>query len=214
MQVLNGVELDRALLDAFIERGEQAHEIARAHHNDPGSNGFTFGTDRFQRACELVRGDLEDAGFRVYSKGAGLRAERDGLTLHFATARTADVDAPSSFDRHTDSRLEAATFNALSPLPGLGFDELPAVSAVHVVWSGNSAAGLLAVHVGRLTLESGGVVSWAEVRRIDTLTGSDGETESASDSPAPSYLDQPEPSLELGLRDQGEGEGETGAAGS
>lgn len=197
MEIIPGADLEDSLLSAFVGAGRRGHEIAAAHHNDPGSNGFTFGVDRYHRSCELLKDDLEAHDFAVWNKGAGLRAARGELELHFATAKTANVEAPFSFDRMTDSRVDAARFNsAQPPLDGLDHEDLPGRQILHVVWSGDPAEGLVAVHVGRLVEERAEFVSWEVVRRIDRageFTPADVIVVEGSTT----YVEQPIP--ELGL---------------
>jgi hypothetical protein len=199
MEIIEGVEVEDSLLTVFVEMGRLGHDIALAHHNDPGSNGFTFGVDRYQRSCELLKDELEAHGFRVRNKGAGLRATRDALELHFATAKTADVEASFSFDRTTDSRVDAGRSNSVvqSTLDGLDYMALPGRQIIHTVWSGNSTDGLIAVNVGRLVVESNDTVTWSAVRRIDK-NGVFAPSEAiVIDTAAPTYIEQPVP--ELGL---------------
>jgi hypothetical protein len=214
MNVLSGVTLKDSLLAAFVSCGRDGHNIALAHQNDPGSNGFTFGTDRYHRSCELLKDPLEAHGFTLFSKGAGLRARKGDLELHFATAKTADVAAPSSFDNRTDSRVWAGQVNAgygrkamytseyFPTLDGLGEDDLPSRRIIHTVWSGDQARGLIAVHVGRLITETPDTVVWGEVNRID-LDGVFVPAASGSiDKGGSTYSDQPEPDLGLTVRDR------------
>lgn len=203
MEVIPGVHLEESLLVAFVDCGHQGHDTALAHHNDPGSNGFTFGVDRYQRSCELLKDPLEMHGFRVWSKGAGLRASRDDVELHFATARTADVESGFSFDRTTESRIEAGRFNSLvqPPLDGLSESDFPSRQIVHTVWSGNTTRGLIAVNVGRLIADGAESVGWEVVRRIDR----DGEYAPSAEATvvreSRAYTDQPEPELVLDVVD-------------
>ena len=73
MNVLSGVNLTDSLLAAFVACGRDGHNIALAHQNDPGSNGFTFGTDRYHRSCELLKDHLEAAGFTLFARAASTR---------------------------------------------------------------------------------------------------------------------------------------------
>ncbi|WP_166793324.1 hypothetical protein [Cryobacterium lactosi] len=199
MEIISGVVVEDSLLAVFVEMGRLGHNIALAHHNDPGSNGFTFGVDRYQRSCELVKDELEAHGFRVRNKGAGLRATRDALELHFATAKTADVEASFSFDRTTDSRIDAGRSNSLvqSTLDGLDHVALPGRQIIHTVWSGNSTNGLIAVNVGRLVVENNETVTWSAVRRIDKNGVFEPSEAIVIEGAATTYIEQPMP--ELGL---------------
>src|SRR5580700_11382658 len=98
MEIGPDVELDDELVKALVGCGRQGHRIAQAQDNEPGSNGFTFGTDRYQRSTELAVEILKDEGFAVSRRGAGLIARRVGLELQFAVARGADLSDPASFD--------------------------------------------------------------------------------------------------------------------
>lgn len=170
--------------------------MAQAHHNDPGSNGFTFGTDRYQRATQLAVDVLNDEGFRVVRRGAGLVARRGDLELQFAVARGADLTDPASFDADSSpARRKAGASNATQ----LAFDGMPqreAASIVHVVWSGTPDSGQTAVHAGRLVTGAGERLDWAVLVRLDDLAaGNQGEPSSPAE--VPSYTDQPEPALHL-----------------
>lgn len=212
MRVLSGVTLKDSLLSAFVSCGRAGHSIALAHQNDPGSNGFTFGTDRYHRSCELLKDHLEADGFTLFSRGAGLRARKGDLELHFATAKTADVAVPSSFDNRTDSRVYAGRVNSgkygqavlsagsmlLHPtLDGLGEGDLPSRTIIHTVWSGDNAHGLVAVHIGRLVTETDDTVVWGEVNRIDRDGVFVAEESVPGGGDGASYSDQPEPDLGL-----------------
>ncbi|WP_270239785.1 hypothetical protein [Kocuria marina] len=170
MEILQGIDLDEALLDACIKAGRQGHEIALAHHNDPGANGFTFGSDRYHRACELLKEALQAHGFRLHPKGAALHARRGDVELRFATAKSSDLTAPSSFDMTTKSRLEAGNQNLAVASQIEGLEELlPAARKIaHVVWSGDPGQGLTAVHIGHLVSSDESHVQWDELKRIDS----------------------------------------------
>ena len=98
MDIGPGVTVEDELVLRLVGCGREAHDIARAHHNDPGSNGHTFGLDRYQRGTELAKGPLREYGFQVKRRGAGLLARRDDLELQFAVARGDDLNDPSDFD--------------------------------------------------------------------------------------------------------------------
>lgn len=201
MELLPGVSIPRDLVLAIVDAARMGHRLAQSHHNDPGSNGYTFGSDRYHRTCELAREALEAGGWSVRTHGAGHRARKGDLELWFATARTADVHAPSSFDNRSDSRLDAGNINGwLQPrLDGLEDEEVPAGQVVHFVFSGNSSAGLLAVHAGRLVSATESSVEWLDVRRVDTLDASGAAEPEQPDVAAapPAYDAQPEPSIDL-----------------
>ena len=196
MQIGTDVELDDDLVSALVTCGREGHRVAQAHHNDPGSNGFTFGTDRYQRATQLAVDVLNDEGFRVVRRGAGLVARRGDLELQFAVARGTDLTDPASFDADSSpARRKARASNATQ----LAFDGMPqceAASIVHVVWSGTLQAGQTAVHAGRLVTGAGERLDWAVLVRLDDLTAANhGEPSTSAD--VPSYTDQPEPALNL-----------------
>src|SRR6266568_5176890 len=113
MEIGDGVELDDGLVQALIGCGREGHRIAQAHHNDPGSNGFTFGTDRYQRSTELAVEVLKNEGFSTSRRGAGLIARREGIELHFAVARGTNLADPASFDADSSpARRKAGATNA------------------------------------------------------------------------------------------------------
>lgn len=198
MEILKGVEIERELLERLVVSGQLGHEVALAHNNDPGSNAFTFGNDRYHRSCETSKLALEECGFHVRRSGAALYGIRNGVEIHFATARTADVHTPSSFDPNTDARIAAGLNNATVQQPFEGIDELlpPRRQILHVVWSGNDAIGLVATHIGRLVTFSETHVVWDEVSRIDRIDARRTNAEETSLDPV-TYADQIEPSLDL-----------------
>lgn len=199
MDIGPDVALADSLITDLIECGRLAHEVAQAHQNDPGSNGFTFGTDRYQRATELAMGPLSDHGYNVGRRGAGLVARRDGYEVHFAVARGNDLYDPANFDAGSSpARRRAASVNS-GQIP---FDGMPGPMAddiVHVVWSGTSAAGLTGVHVGRLVVGAGDRLDWAILLRVDAGTSAVPATGTAAD-PVTTYAQQPVPPLELSAR--------------
>lgn len=200
MEILIGLELEDELIEQLISSGRSGHEVAQAHHNDPGSNGFTFGNDRYHRSCELARIPLEKYGFNIKRMGAALHALRGTIELHFATARTSNVEIPASFDTNTDSRVAAAQSNAMIQLSLEGIEEaLPRRQIFHWVWSGNEASGLIAVHVGRLVANSDHGVVWDVVRRIDGIELDLNATHDVPPVVSPNYADQEEPILKLSV---------------
>lgn len=192
------MSLEDDLLTRLVDCGKVAHDIGRAHHNDPGSNGHTFGLDRYQRATELARNPLEDHGFQVTRRGAGLIARRGDLVVQFAVARGDDLTDPADFDADSSpARRRAGHTNAGQQLT---LDGMPAQeTVVHVVWSGNPTDGQTAVHVGRLLMSSRTVerLTWETLIRVDQPTPPAGGREEPTRGALPSYLEQPEPTLEL-----------------
>lgn len=201
MEIGPGVDLDDEMVYALVRCGHEGHRVARAHHNDPGSNGFTFGTDRYQRSTELAADVLRDRGFSVTRRGAGLIARREGLELQFAVARGTDLSDPASFDADSSpARRRAGATNATQ----LAFDGLPQLDAgpiVHVVWSGTQEAGQTAVHAGRLVAGAGDHLDWSVLVRLDEPVLAD-QPGTAGAAAASSYADQPEPALLVAARFQ------------
>lgn len=199
MDIGPDVELDDQLVNALVACGREGHRIAQAHHNDPGSNGFTFGTDRYQRSTELAVEILKDEGFVVTRRGAGLIARQAGLELQFAVARGADLSDPASFDADSSpARRKAGAVNVTQ----LSFDGMPDRGAgpiVHVVWSGTPEAGQTAVHAGRLVTGAGDRLNWAVLVRLDE-SAAGGQQEAAEVEGVPTYTDQPEPALVVAAR--------------
>jgi hypothetical protein len=201
MQIGPDVELDDDLVDALVACGREGHRIAQAHHNDPGSNGFTFGTDRYQRSTELAIEVLRDEGLRLNRRGAGLIGWREGLELQFAVARGTDLSDPANFDADSSParrRAGAANTNQLS------FDGMPrleAASIIHVVWSGTLEAGQTAVHAGRLVMGARDRLVWAVLVRLDQTTGEDSKSAERA-AAIPAYTDQPEPTLVVSARSE------------
>lgn len=193
------MEIEDDLVAALVRCGHEGHRVAQAHHNDPGSNGFTFGTDRYQRSTELAIEILRDGGFSVIRRGAGLIARREGLELQFAVARGADLSDPASFDADSSpARRKAGATNATQ----LAFDGMPQRDAgpiVHVVWSGTPEAGQTAVHAGRLVAGAGDRLDWSVLVRFDEPPLAD-QAGTAGVVAAPSYADQPEPALVVAAR--------------
>lgn len=196
MQIGPDVNFEDELISALVSCGREAHRVAQAHHNDPGSNGFTFGTDRYQRATQLAVEVLSDDGFKVARRGAGLVARRGDLELQFAVARGIDLTDPASFDADSSpARRKAGASNA-NQLTFDGMPESEAALIVHVVWSGTPEAGQTAVHAGRLVLGASDRLDWAVLVRLDDPV--DQRREGVSPAPrVPTYVDQPEPALRL-----------------
>lgn len=201
MEIGPGVDLDDELVNALVRCGREGHRVSQAHHNDPGSNGFTFGTDRYQRSTELAVDVLRDKGFSVARRGAGLIARREGLELQFAVARGTDLSDPASFDADSSpARRKAGATNTTQ----LSFDGMPQRDAgpiVHVVWSGTPEAGQTAVHAGRLVAGAGDHLDWLALVRLDEPALAD-QPDTAGAAAAPSYADQPEPALLVAARSQ------------
>ncbi len=201
MEIGPGVDLDDELVNALVRCGHEGHRVAQAHHNDPGSNGFTFGTERYQRSTELAVDVLRDKGFSVTRRGAGLIARREGLELQFAVARGTDLSDPASFDADSSpARRKAGATNATQ----LAFDGMPQPNAgpiVHIVWSGTPEAGQTAVHAGRLVAGTGDHLEWSVLGRLDEPALAD-QPSTAGAAAAPSYTDQPEPALLVAARSQ------------
>lgn len=201
MEILQGVDLDEVLLGACIMAGRQGHDIALAHHNDPGANGFTFGSDRYHRACELLKEALLAHGFRIYSKGAALHARRGDVEMRFATAKSPDLTAPSSFDMRTKSRLQAGMHNVALSVQVEGLEELLPTPAkiVYVVWSGDPGQGLTAVHIGHLVSFTDNDVQWEELKRIDSTDWTASIDLQQDDTTLVPYIHQQDPGLGLSV---------------
>lgn len=200
----DGLQLEDSLISAFIQCGREAHEIALTHHLDPGSNGYTFGGDRYHRATELISPILVEHDFRVKRQGGGLTAERDGLQLQFATARGADLRNRLHFDMGSSpARYRAAFVNTFVQESIPGIHAGPGLGVLHVIWSGDVDSGLTAVYVGKLISPSAKHVDWEDLVRIDK----DGKTTplegiSLAERSMLSYDEQPVPTFELGLLEQ------------
>jgi hypothetical protein len=199
MDIGPGVTLDESLIASLIDCGQRAHELAQAHHNDPGSNGFTFGTDRYQRATELATGPLVDHGYDVRRRGAGLVARRDGTEVHFAVARGDDLTDPANFDADSSPARRRAAANNTDQLPLAGMPQPAAAPVVHVVWSGTTGSGLTAVHAGRLVVGAGDRLDWAVLVRLDQSEAATCATDAATEI-VPAYAEQPVPALHLSAR--------------
>lgn len=202
MEIGPGVTVEDQLIDRLIGCGRDAHDIARAHDNDPGSNGHTFGLDRYQRGTELAKAPLEAHGFDVRRRGAGLRARRGDLELQFAVARGDDLNDPADFDADSSPARRRAGHTNSAQLVFEGMPELEPAKVVHVVWSGTVADGLTSVHMGRLVSDSSDsaveALTWAVLLRVDRGTGLAGATATGTDpTPVNTFLDQPEPTLAL-----------------
>ncbi|WP_152275359.1 hypothetical protein [Arthrobacter koreensis] len=201
MFMRDGLEVEESLISELIRCGEEAHQIAKAHHLDPGSNGFTFGSDRYHRATELVTSALEEHDFRVSRKGGGLRARREGLELHFGTARGADLSNRANFDiGASPARHRAALSNVFTQGSFEGMSDGGSTPVVHVIWSGDVDSGLTAVYVGKLVASSGQHLEWEDLIRVDK-NGAEVTLEHLATEaiPMPTYDEQPEPVFQLGL---------------
>lgn len=186
------------LVDHLVEGGRAGHEIAVDHTVERGSNGFTFGSDRYHRSCEITKDSIHPLGFIPFMAGGGHRARLNGVELWFATAKGVDVSQRDSFDFSTDARLEAGTMNVQPYLDGLQEEDLPSRQIVHVVWSGDSINGLTAVHVGKLARISSKLVDWRELERIDLLVERSARASvRGSSRVATPYDAQPLPVLDL-----------------
>lgn len=191
--------VNNELLRDLVECGRQAHLISQAHNNDPGSNGFTFGTDRYQRATQLAMDPLSADGFHVTRRGAGLIASRDGIELHFAVARGNDLRDPADFEAGSSpARRRAAEQNGQTVLDGM--PEPPAAPVLHLVWSGNPENGQTAVHIGRLVVGAGDRLDWAVLLRVDTAVATTAAADPTAAAAVPSYTDQPLPPVVLAPR--------------
>lgn len=199
MEIGDGVRIHDGLVQALVGCGREGHRIAQAHHNDPGSNGFTFGTDRYQRSTELAVEVLKNEGFSTSRRGAGLIARREGVELHFAVARGTDLTDPASFDADSSpARRKAGAANATQLILD-GMPEGEAEPIVHVVWSGTPEAGQTAVHAGRLVTGAGDHLDWAALVRLDG-PAPESQQEVAKAVAVPTYTDQPEPTLILAAK--------------
>jgi len=198
MDFLSRIDIQQLAIHAFVEGGRIGHEIAVDHNSERGSNGYTFGNDRYHRSCEMTKELIEAHGFKSSMHGAGHRARRGDVELWFATAKGEDVTQRASFDFTTDARLDAGTSNLQPYLDGLGEGVLPARQIVHVVWSGDPLSGLTAVHVGQLVRVSRKLVEWRELVRVDKTSG---RSVPVAHAPAKAlvrqYDSQPLPSLDL-----------------
>lgn len=196
MQIEPGIILDDDLAYSLVTAGREGHRIAQAHNNDPGSNGYTFGTDRYHRSTELVTPALVGHGFKVSRHGAGLVARKAGLELQFAVARGDDLTDPANFDANSSpARNKAAVSNTYQ----LTFDGVGVYSnayIVHIVWSGNRDEGLTAVNAGRLMIGTRDRLVWSMLVRLDEAHFTDDRIDMGVPS-TPSYVQQPEPSLSL-----------------
>jgi hypothetical protein len=200
----DGHVLEDSLVSALVECGRQAHEVAMAHQLDPGSNGFTFGADRYHRATELITPVLEEHGFVLKRQGGGMTAHKDGLELQFATARGVDLRNRSHFDMGSSpARHRAALANTYlqDSLPGI--DAGGAESVIHVIWSGDVHAGLTAVYVGKLISSSAQHLEWEDLIRVDH-NGNEVPlgTVTPTEIPVRSYDEQATPGFDLGLLEQ------------
>lgn len=199
MEIEPGIELDDEVTAVLVACGQKGHRIAQAHHNDPGSNGFTFGVDRYQRSTQLVREQLGDLGFAMKRQGAGLIARRGELELQFAVARGTNLTDRAAFDADSaPGRRRAGAVNA-KQLTLDGMSDEQAVWIVHIVWSGTPEKGQTAVHAGRLVSVGERRLSWAALVRLDTPISGVQEASTGARA-ARAYADQPEPKLHLSAK--------------
>lgn len=207
--LIGDVFIEDDLVQQLVVCGRQGHDVARAHSNDPGSNGFTWGTDRYQRSTQLAMDVVFPRyGFAVRRRGAGLIARRGEIELQFAVAKGVDLTNPDSFDAGSSlARRKAGRHNAdQSILTGLEVPEVIGEPVLHLVWSGDADGGLTAVHIGQLVLSAEDVLDWAVLVRVSypaTALGAD--LTSAVDidhGAAPAYGDQPEPEVAVERRPQ------------
>ncbi len=157
MDLAPGYTIEDSLADALLHAGDVAHSIAVDNHAlRGGSNGFTFGAERYHRARQLARGPLEDHGFDLIQNGAGLMGRRGNLTLAFATARGRVSDGPVTFDTESSQvRRDASVVNSIAFQDGLDLGlKLPRV--FHYVWCGTPTQGLTGVFTGCLVKLTGG----------------------------------------------------------
>jgi len=189
------VQLEDDLVACLVDCGRLAHEIAQAHHNDPGSNGHTFGADRYHRGTELAAPRLRTFGFQARRRGAGLVASRDGLELQFAVARGTNLDDPASFDADSSpARRKAGDRNAEQ----LAFDGMPSSRILHVVWSGTVDEGLTAVHIGSLVSNAAtDRLEWEYLTPVDGVVAAPARVAGNQAVAGTPYAEQPEPDLTL-----------------
>ena len=207
--LVGDVSLEDDLVQRLVSCGRRGHELARAHSNDPGSNGFTWGTDRYQRSTQLAMDFvLPRFGFVVGRRGAGLVARRGVVELQLAVAKGVDLTNPESFDAGSSlARRKAGRRNAdQSILTGLDVPDVVAEPVLHLVWSGDVDRGLTAVHIGRLVLSAEDVLDWAVLERVNystTTPTADPTPAACADlgTPAPTTYDsQPEPEVPVERR--------------
>lgn len=200
MEIGPGIELDDEVIAVLVACGQKGHEIAQAHHNDPGSNGFTFGVDRYQRSTEHVQKRLGDRGFTMKRRGAGLIARRGELELQFAVARGTDLTDRAAFDADSaPGRRRAGAVNA-KQLTLDGMSDGQASWIVHIVWSGTPEAGQTAVHAGRLVSVGERHLSWAALVSLDAPPIGGVQEASTGARTALAYTNQPEPDLHLSAK--------------
>lgn len=209
--LVGDVSLEDDLVQQLVHCGRQGHEVARAHSNDPGSNGFTWGTDRYQRSTQLAMDRvLTRFGFAVGRRGAGLVARRGDVELQFAVAKGVDLTNPENFDAGSSlARRKAGRHNAdQSILTGLEVPDVVADPVLHLVWSGDADRGLTAVHIGRLVLSAEDALDCAVLKRVNysaPTSAADLTRAVDTDLGAPSpttYGDQPEPEVSVERRPQ------------
>ncbi|GIG21747.1 hypothetical protein Cch01nite_24710 [Cellulomonas chitinilytica] len=195
MDLAPGYTIEDSLADALLHAGDVAHSIAVDNHALRGSNGFTFGAERYHRARQLARGPLEDHGFDLIQNGAGLMGRRGNLTLAFATARGRVSDGPVTFDTESSQvRRDASVVNSIAFQDGLDLGlKLPRV--FHYVWCGTPTQGLTGVFTGCLVKLTGGRAEWAEVRVVyDAEPVGLGDDQDIVET---TYASQPEPELDV-----------------
>lgn len=203
MEIESGVRIEDELLRQLVECGRQAHYIARAHDNDPGSNGHTFGLDRYHRGTELAKPPLKEYGFQVTRRGAGLVARRGDLELQFAVARGDDLTNPANFDAGSSPARRRAGQQNAAQLVLDGMPELEEARVVHVVWCGTATSGLTSAHVGSLVSDGADRLIWSALVRIDAGAKPVEVPREQPASGVPTYLEQPEPSLDLAPKTAG-----------
>lgn len=204
---VGNIFLEDDLVEELVDCGRRAHDVARVHSNDPGSNGFTWGTDRYQRSTQLAMDDVFPRfGFTSGRRGAGLVAQRGDVQLQFAVAKGVDLTNPESFDAGSSlARRKAGRYNAdQSMLTGLEVPGVAGEPVLHVVWSGDRDRGLTAVHIGRLVLSAKDALDWAVLERVSyreslSEANQDSTTDADLDT-APTYGNQPEPEVPVERR--------------
>jgi len=166
MELAVGYSIEESLVEALIDAGRVAHAVAADHDASPGSNGFTFGADRYHRACELALEPLHDHGFTTHRVGAGLTASRNGTSLSFATARGHDLEDRAVFDPDNSKlRKQAIQINTTAVQDSLDLG-LPVPRMFHVVWCGNRSHGLTEVITGCLVGGRHTHMTWTDLHTV------------------------------------------------
>lgn len=203
MLVGGGVELGEDLVVLLVRAGRLAHRVAGEHDLEAYSNAFTYGTDRYQRATQMLIGPLEQLGFVVWRRGAGLIARGERVELQFAVAKGNDLTDPACFDAGSSpARRRAAQRNSGQlQLPGM-VTHVVVLPVVHVVWSGDRRHGLTAVHAGELL---GGMMGerlrWRGLVRLDQpAAGTVPSGLSAEPAAVRAYSELPDPDVQLSVR--------------